>query len=132
MANYIKSLHKLANLTPQPMAVFPGHRLFYNGEFNLIHSLHGRAREIIQFHIDRCSDILKIIDSKPMGLDAIAFQHFPASSLSGAGKLMARDEIMAHVELMEECGDVCWLKERDLVQRTGSNNFLNVIGAYLQ
>ena len=133
LINYIKSLHKLAGLAPQPMAIFPGHRLFYNGGFNLIHSLRGRAREIIQFHIDRCRDILRIIDSKPTGLDEIAFQHFPASSLAGAGKLMARDEIMAHVEVMKKCGDVCWFGEnRDMVQCTGSNNFLNVIGAYLQ
>jgi len=133
LMNYIKSLHKLAGLTPQPIAVFPGHRLFYNDGFNLIHSLHGRAREIIQFHIDRCSDILRIIDSRSIGLDAIAFEHFPASSLAGAGKLMAQDEIVAHIEVMEKCGDVRWLGDHQgTVQCTGSNNFLNVIGAYLQ
>ncbi len=95
-------------------------------------SLHGRAREIIRFHIERCRDILRIIGSKPAGLDEIAFQHFSASSLAGVGKLMARDEVMAHVEVMEKCGDVCWVGEkRDRVQGTGSNNFLEVIGAYL-
>ena len=133
LINYIKSLHKLAGLAPQPMAIFPGHRLFYNDSFNLINSLRSRAREIIQFHIDRCRDILRIINSKPMGLDEIASRHFPASSLAGVGKLMARDEIMAHVEVMEKCGDVCWVGEnQDRVQWSGSNNFLDVIGAYLQ
>ncbi len=133
LVNYIKSLHKLTNLNPQPMAVFPGHRLFYNGGFNLIYNLHDRAREIIQFHIDRCSDILRITNGNQMELGEIAARHFSASRLLGAGKLMARDEIMAHLELMEECGDVSWLgKNRGRVQRTGSNNFLNVIGAYLQ
>jgi glyoxylase-like metal-dependent hydrolase (beta-lactamase superfamily II) len=133
LINYIKSLHKLAVLTPQPMAIFPGHRLFYNGGFNLIDSLRGRAREIIQFHIDRCRDILRIMDSKPTGLDEIALQHFSTSSLAGVGKLMARDEVMAHVEVMEKCGDACWVGEnQDRVQCTGSNNFLDVIGAYLQ
>ena len=78
-------------------------------------------------------DILKIIGSKPTGLDEITFQHFSASSLAGVGKLMARDEVMAHVEVMEKCGDVCWVGEnRDRVQRSGSSNFLEVIGAYLQ
>jgi hypothetical protein len=34
--------------------------------------------------------------------------------------------------VMERCDDVCWVGEnQDRVQRTGSNNFLNVIGAYL-
>jgi glyoxylase-like metal-dependent hydrolase (beta-lactamase superfamily II) len=133
LINYVKSLHKLAGLTPQPTAIFPGHRLFYNGGFSLIHSLYGRAREIIQFHIDRCSDILRIIDTKPKRLDEIASQHFSASSLVGSGKIMARDEVMAHVEVMEKCGDVLWVGEdRETVQSTGSQNFLNVIGAYLQ
>ena len=133
LINYIKSLHKLAGLTPQPMAIFPGHRLFHNGGFNLIRSLCGRTREIIQFHIDRCGDILRIIDGKPTGLEAIAVQHFPESSLVGVGKLMAQDEVMAHVELMEKCGDAFWVGEnRDMVQRTGSSNFLDVIGAYLK
>jgi glyoxylase-like metal-dependent hydrolase (beta-lactamase superfamily II) len=133
LINYVKSLQKLANLTPQPTAIFPGHRLFHNGEFNLIPNLSIRAKEIIQFHIDRCRDILRIIDKEPAGLDQIAAQHFPASSLAGGGNLMAQDEIMAHVEVMEKCGDVCWVGEnRDMVQRTGSNNFAELIGRYLQ
>jgi hypothetical protein len=107
--------------------------LFYNNSFNLMDSLRGRAREIIQFHIDRCRDILRIVGSKPTGLDEIASQHFSASSLAGVGKLMARDEIMAHVEVMEKSGDVCRVGEnQDRVQGTRSNNFLDVIGAYLQ
>ncbi len=133
LINYIRSLRKLAGLAPQPVATFPGHRLFNNDHFNLTDSLGGRAREIIQFHIDRCRDILRILDNKPTGLDEIAFQHFSTSSLAGVGKLMARDEIMAHVEVMENCGDVCRIGEnKDRVQGTGSNNFLEVIGAYLQ
>ena len=133
LINYIKSLHKLAGFAPQPIAIFPGHRLFHNDHFNLMDSLRGRAREIIQFHIDRCRDILRIINSEPKGLDEIASQHFSASSLAGVGKLMARDEVMAHVEVMEKCGDVRWAGEnQDRVQRSGSNNFLEVIGAYLR
>jgi glyoxylase-like metal-dependent hydrolase (beta-lactamase superfamily II) len=133
LMNYIKSLHKLAGLDPQPVAIFPGHRLFNNDRFNLMDSPIGRAREIIQFHIDRCRDILRIIDCKPAGLDEIAFQHFSASSLAGVGKLMAGNEIMAHLEVMEKCGDISWVGEnKDRLQGTGSNNFLELIGAYLQ
>lgn len=132
LMNYVKSLRKLASLTLQPVAVFPGHRLFQNGGLKLVDSLRGRAKEIIQFHIDRCYDILRVIDRKPAGLDAIAVQHFPESLLTGAGKLMARDELMAHVEVMEKCGDVRWVGEdRDRVQHTGSYNFLDVMQAYL-
>jgi hypothetical protein len=133
LIKYIKSLQKLAGFAPQPMAIFPGHRLFYDNRFNPMDSLRGRAREIIQFHLDRCRDILRIINSEPAGLDEIASQHFSASSLAGIGKLMARDEVMAHIEVMEKCGDIFWVGgNQDRLQRTGSNNFLEVIGAYLQ
>jgi glyoxylase-like metal-dependent hydrolase (beta-lactamase superfamily II) len=133
LINYMKSLNKLAALTPQPMAIFPGHRFFHKGGLNLMDSLRGRAKEIVQFHIDRCCDILRIIDRKPEELDAIAVQHFPESLLTGAGKRMARNELMAHVEVMEKCGDVRWVGENgDRVQHTGSYNFLDVIKAYLQ
>jgi hypothetical protein len=75
---------------------------------------------------------LRIIDSKPADLDAIAVQHFPELLLTGAGKLIARNELMAHVEVMEKCGDVRWVvQNRDRVQHTGSYNFLDVMKAYL-
>ena len=130
---YIKSLNKIASLASQPFeATFPGHRLFFNGKFNLIHSSSDRALEIIQFHIDRCRDILRIIDRKPTEVDDIAVQHFGPELLVGGGKGLARTELMAHIEVMEECGDVCWVGEnKDMVKHTGSDNFLSVMEAYL-
>ncbi len=133
LMTYIKSLDKITHLSSQPFqAMFPGHRLFYNSQFNIIHSSSSRAKEIIQFHIDRCRDILKIIDNKPAGIEDITLRYFPPSMLAGMGKFMALNEIMAHVEIMEECGDICWVGEnKDVVQHTGSSNFLTVMGAYL-
>jgi glyoxylase-like metal-dependent hydrolase (beta-lactamase superfamily II) len=133
LMNYIKSLNRIAYLPSQPLqATFPAHRLFYNGQFNLIHSSSDRAKEIIRFHIDRCRDILNIIDNKPADIEEIAIQHFPSSLLTGTGKSLAQNEIMAHIEIMEECGDICWAGEnRDTAQHTGSNKYLSIIGAYL-
>lgn len=133
LMNYIKSLNKITCLTSQPLqATLPAHRLFYNGQFNIIHSSSDRAKEIIQFHIDRCRDILNIIDNKLTRIEDIVPQHFAPSLLVGMGKLMALNEIMAHIEIMEECGDVCLAgKKKDIAQHTGSNNFLTVMGAYL-
>ena len=46
---------------------------------------------------------------------------------------MARDELIAHLEIMGKFGDVRWVGEnRDRVQHTGSYNFLDVIQAYLE
>jgi glyoxylase-like metal-dependent hydrolase (beta-lactamase superfamily II) len=132
LMNYIKSLSKVAYLNSQPLkATFPAHRLFYNGRFNLLDSSE-RAKEIIQFHIDRCRDILRIIDNKPAGVADIVVQHFPPSRLAGMGKQLAENEIRAHIEIMEACGDIRWASEnRDMVQRTGTSNYLNAIEIYL-
>ncbi len=132
LMNYIKSLNKIVRLSSQPLkATFPAHRLFYNGRFNLVDSSE-RATEIIQFHLDRCRDILRIIDGKPVSIEDIVVQHFPPSRLSGMGKALAENEIKAHLEIMMECGDIRWTGEsKELVRRTASGNYLDVIGSYL-
>jgi glyoxylase-like metal-dependent hydrolase (beta-lactamase superfamily II) len=134
LLNYIKSLNNIMCLSSQPFqATFPAHRLFYNGRFNIISSSSQRAKEIIRFHIDRCRDILKIVNNKPTGLDYIVERHFPPSMLKGMGKLMASDEVMAHLELMEACGDVRVDKKKQyVVEPTGSHNFVDSMAAYLQ
>lgn len=134
LMNYVKSLAKIASLDDNRFsATLPAHRLFYGGQFNLIHSTRDRAREIIQFHIDRCRDIMKIISSKPKNLEQIAEEHFTPTQLAGFGSLMARHELLAHFEVMEQCGDIRWSGENnDLVQHTGSYKYLDAIGKYLQ
>jgi hypothetical protein len=131
LMNYIKSLSKIANLSSQPLkATFPAHRLFYNGRFNLIYSRQ-RAKEIIQFHIDRCGDILRIVDNNPTRIKDIIIRHFPPSRLTGMGKSLADNEIRAHLELMEDCDDIIWERGKDSIKGTGTSNYLNVIGSYL-
>jgi glyoxylase-like metal-dependent hydrolase (beta-lactamase superfamily II) len=132
LINYIKSLNKVACLNSQPLkAMFPAHRLFYNGRFNLLDSSE-RAKGIIRFHIDRCRDIFRITDSKPTVLADIVEQHFTPSLLAGFGRVLADDEIKAHIEIMEACGDIRWVGEnKETVQRTGTANYLKVIGVYL-
>jgi glyoxylase-like metal-dependent hydrolase (beta-lactamase superfamily II) len=132
LMNYIKSLSRVAGLCCQPLkATFPAHRLFYNGRFNLLDSCQ-RAKEIIQFHIDRCRDILKIVDDKPAGIDEIVVRHFPPSRLAGMGKSMAENEIRAHLEIMEDCGDIIWERgSKDIIKVTGTGNCLDRISSYL-
>jgi len=133
LMNYIKSLSKIAHLAQPLEATFPGHRLFYNAQFNIIHSSSERAREIIRFHIERCRDILNIIDNQATGINDIAVRYFAPPLLKGMGKSMALNEIMAHIEVMEECGDVCLAGEKkEMARDTGSNNYLAVMGSYLR
>jgi glyoxylase-like metal-dependent hydrolase (beta-lactamase superfamily II) len=133
LTNYIKSLNKIAYFHSQPFqATFPGHRLFHNGQFNIIQSSSDRAKEIIQFHMERCDDILRIIGNRTVKEEYIAWQHFPASQLAGNGIFLALDEIRSHIEIMEECGDILWADDnKSLVQHSGSRNFLTVMGTDL-
>jgi glyoxylase-like metal-dependent hydrolase (beta-lactamase superfamily II) len=133
LMNYIRSLSKVAYLGSQPLkTMFPAHRLFYNGRFNLQDSSE-RAKEIIRFHIDRCRDILRIIDNKPTSIADIVVRHFPPSRLAGFGKVLAENEIRAHIEIMEACGDICWTDEsKELIKRTGTSNYLKAIKACLR
>jgi len=134
LRNYLKSLQKLAHVTGQPFpATFPAHRLFYGGQFNIIHSSVERAREIVQFHIDRCRDMRDIIARQPAKVEEIAHQYFAASLLAGSGKHMAYNEVRAHLEIMEECSDIRWVgQNHDLAQATGTRNFVAEMGKYLR
>jgi glyoxylase-like metal-dependent hydrolase (beta-lactamase superfamily II) len=132
LLNFIKSLSKITNLRSSAFeATLPAHRLFYNDRFNLLDARQ-RAEHIIRFHIGRCRDILKIIDGRPAGIEEIIIKHFTPSRLSGMGKSLAKNEIRAHLELMEDCGDIIWRhRGEDIVEPTGSTNCLDTIASYL-
>jgi glyoxylase-like metal-dependent hydrolase (beta-lactamase superfamily II) len=132
LMNFIKSLSKIAHFRAGSFeATFPAHRLFYNNRFNLLDgSL--RAKEIIQFHIDRCRDILEIIGGRPTGIKEIVVKHFPPSRLKGTGQFLAENEIRAHLEVMQDCGDVSWQRgSKDVVVSAGTSNYLDKLGFYL-
>jgi hypothetical protein len=60
-------------------------------------------------------------------------QHFPPSLLAGFGRVLAGNEIRAHIEILEACGDIRWAGEkRDTVQRTGTSNYVKAIEVYLR
>jgi hypothetical protein len=104
---YIRSLRKLERFgegLPNAL-VLPSHRLFHDGHFNELH-LKQRIAEIIEHHIDRCADILRILKRGPKTAGEIALEHFSATSLKGVGTLMAENEILSHCELMAVAGDV--------------------------
>jgi len=132
LMNFVKSLNKIACFQSRPFeATFPAHRLFYNNRFNLLDGGQ-RAREIIQFHIDRCRDILEIIGSKPTSIKEIVVKHFPPSRLKGTGQWLAENEIRSHLEVMKDCGDITWQRDsKDIVVATGTKNCLGTLGSYL-
>lgn len=124
---YIRSLKKLQRIGERfPEAlVLPAHRLFYNDHWNGI-DLRTRIAEIIDHHILRCADILKILNNGPKTAREIAVEHFSASSLEGIGMLMAENEIFSHCELLDVAGDVR-LAEDERFVLTGNENFESTI-----
>lgn len=133
LRNYLASLLKLTHLPGQPFpATLPAHRLFYGGQFNIIHSSIDRAHEIVRFHIDRCRDMLDIVARQPAKVKEIARQYFEASQLAGSGRHMAYEEVQAHLEILQECGDIRWTGEKEEpAQATGTRNFVAGLEKFL-
>lgn len=129
LLNLLRSLHRIGSFDTGLAAVFPGHRMFHNGRFNLIDSVSQRASEIVRFHVERCRDIVDVVSEKSLSVDEITKRHFPPSRLRGTGIMAARSEILAHLEVLESTGDV--RRVEDLFQSTGSSNYVAVIEALL-
>jgi len=123
---YIRSVKRLRDLSSglPSLAVFPGHRLVSNGQWNLL-NLGDRCDELIQHHIQRCSDILDLIDSQPMTPAEIAHKHFEPQLLTGFGINLAINEVLSHSELLELSGDVTWVDGK--IASTGKRGFESFI-----
>jgi glyoxylase-like metal-dependent hydrolase (beta-lactamase superfamily II) len=124
---YIKSLKKLRGLGEKfpDLLVLPAHRLFYDGRWNEL-NLVARVDELIQHHILRCADILKILNQGPKSAREIAVEHFEARLLKGFGMLLAENEIISHCELLIASGDVGLIEDKRYMA-TGSTNFESTI-----
>ena len=126
---YIRSLKRLDRIAEQfPNAlVLPAHRLFYDDQWHEL-DLRTRIGEIIDHHIARCADILRILKEGPKTAQEIAVEHFPSSSLEGFGVLMAENEVYSHCELLRAAGDVRLADDERFIL-TGREDFVSVIRA---
>jgi len=126
---YLKSLKYLRRLgTEHPdMKVFPAHRFYYGGCWNII-DLRQRIDELIDHHLQRCAHIVEIVSKGHGTAEEIVQGHFDPSLLKGPGKHMATNEILSHCELLLEWGD---LKEteRHQYETSGTRRFEMLIPA---
>ena len=104
---YLDSLKYLRRLGAEhpDMQVFPAHRLYYDGCWNMIH-LTQRIDELIEHHVQRCADIVDIVSKGHGKALEITQRHFDPSLLKGPGIYMATNEILSHCELLLEWGDL--------------------------
>ena len=99
----LRSLLRVAAMGSD-ISVLPAHRAFHQGKFNLVGL--DRASEIVEHHIQRCHDLIDILKSGPLNLASLTRDHFSHRELSDSNFFLAVTEVMSHVELLEETGDV--------------------------
>jgi glyoxylase-like metal-dependent hydrolase (beta-lactamase superfamily II) len=125
---YIRSLKVLRAVTgtTDKIVVLPAHRLYSQDKWNQL-DLCGRIDEIVQHHIDRCYDILRILSTGPKTPREIAMEYFQPSLLKGYGIHLAINEIKSHCELMEISRDIVVLEDGKVSPIGGGNNFRSLI-----
>ena len=99
----LRSLIRVARMGDD-IAVLPAHRAYYRGEFNLVGL--ERAAEIVDHHVLRCHDLVDILRQGPRDLVSLTRNHFSHRELDDNNLFLALTEVMSHVELLVETGDV--------------------------
>lgn len=119
LKTYMASLKTVLDLG-ESYAVLPAHRLYNRGRFNFVSVR--RAAEVIDHHGRRLAQIVQRIDDRPTGLEDMTRGIFERRKLIGGNLFMALSEIVAHVELLEDLGDVEFTDD-SMIRHTGSMKF---------
>ncbi len=99
----LRSLKRVATLGDD-VGVLPAHRAYHRSKFNLIGL--ERAGEIVDHHRQRCHDLIDLLRRGPADLPSLTRDHFSHRELEDSNFFLALNEVMSHVELLEETGDV--------------------------
>ena len=122
---YLQSLRRVRELDPDSI-LMPAHRLFFDSKFN-IQGLE-RAQEIIDHHVERCHTTIDILRERPSNLHAVTRSLFPAHLLAGRGFQLAITEVIAHLELLKEVGDITYQDGTfEAIEWGGTEHFKDVI-----
>ena len=118
LAIYLRSLQKVADLGPS-ISVLPAHRLYNRGHYNFVNAT--RGKELIQHHAERLASIVSRVANRPVGLEQLTRAIFDRGKLAGGNLRAALSEMVAHVELLEDTGDLKF-NGGGQVEATGSAN----------
>ena len=103
LAIYLRSLKVVQALDPGT-AILPAHRLFSRGRLNL--PTIDRAEEILQHHVRRLHQIVVRMGHEPSTLEDITRGIFSRRKLIGGNLYAAFREVVSHLELLVDTGDV--------------------------
>ena len=118
LERYLRSLASVMELGPS-LSILPAHRLYNRGKFNFLTL--DRAEEIIRHHARRLAQILQRATDEPTTLEQLTRGIFERGKLIGAHMFMAMSEIVAHIELLQDVGDL-ELTPDGRLRRTGNSN----------
>ena len=85
-----------------------------------------RCREIIRHHVRRLERIMEVMGEGADTPALITKELFPARKLLGAGFYAAISEVVSHLELLVDMGDIR-ISETGNVVGNGTYNFLSKI-----
>ncbi len=119
LETYLRSLKLVTELGPA-VSVLPAHRLYNRAKFNF--ETTARAQATINHHAERLAHMLDDIGPDPMGLEDLTRRTFDHRKLDGGNLYAALSEVVAHLELLEDAGDV-EITEEPTIRTTGSKDF---------
>ena len=119
LQTYLRSLKTVLDMGSD-VAVLPAHRLFNRGQFNFVTA--ERAGEVIEHHSERMDRILGRVESEPGSLESVTRGEFSHRKLEGGNLFIALAEIVAHVELLQDFGDLDLTPDSKL-RHLGSRRF---------
>ena len=118
LERYLRSLKLVTDLGPD-VVVLPAHRLYNRSTFNF--ETTPRAQDVIDHHADRLARIVRRIGPGPTRLEDLTRGIFARSKLVGGNLYAALSEVVAHIELLQDTGDVR-LDDANRLRATGSEN----------
>ena len=123
LETYLRSLQMVADLGPT-VAVLPAHRLFNRSKFNFLTVT--RADDLIQHHAQRLSRMLARLRSETLNLEQLTRRIFERRKLEGGNLFAALTEVVAHIELLQDAGDL-EVGDRGQLRPTGAENYQQLI-----
>ena len=119
LERYIRSLAKILLLNPDT-SVLPAHRLYNHNRLHIRNV--NRCKEIVRHHMRRLEKIVEALEGGPITVEDIARKIFISRKLLGGGIYAAVNEVVSHLELLIDSGDIR-VSMKGQVALTGSRNF---------
>ena len=125
LSRYLHSLKIIVDLGSDT-ELLPAHRYYNRGHFNFIST--ERAAVILDHHGQRLKNILEKVAESEVNLEDLTRGIFAHRELLSDNLLAGLSEIVAHVEILEELGDLI-VTDDGMISASGQSNHLDFLSA---